>query len=131
MKPDRPGLLAADRNPRISAFAAVRPGAVSRDDAPAERTEGRSRPCGTAPLPVRAERGLPGLLRRDLLSPRAHQRGGPRVAGVGLPRIPFEESPSATDTDRLLGARDPGGLHGDVRRPAALDRLQRRIDLGL
>jgi hypothetical protein len=74
---------------------------------------------------------LPGLLRRDLLSPRAHQRGGPRVAGVALKRIAFKESPSATDTDRLLGDRDHGALHGDVPRPRALDRLQRGIDLGL
>src|SRR5712691_13564350 len=34
----------------------------------------RSRPCGTARLPAQAERGLPGLLHRDLLSPRAHER---------------------------------------------------------
>ena len=40
------------------------------------RRKSRSRPCGSAPRPVQAKRGLPGLLRRDLLSPRAHERGG-------------------------------------------------------
>src|SRR6266446_2686319 len=94
-------------------------------------TEVRSRPCGGTPLPVQAKRGLPGLLHRDLLSPRAHERGGPRVACVALERIAPEEGPSATDTDRLLGDRDYRALHGDVRRPGALDRLQRSIDLGL
>src|SRR5712691_9918764 len=91
-------------------------------------SEVRSRPCGIAPLPVQAKRGLPGLLRRDLLSPRAHQRGGARVTCVTLERIALEEGTSATDTDRLLGDRDHRALHGDVRRPGALDRLQWRID---
>jgi hypothetical protein len=94
-------------------------------------TEVQSRPSGSAPLPVQAKRGLPGLLHCDLLSPRAHERGGPRVACVALERIAPEEGPSATHTDRLLGDRDYRALHGDVRRPGALDRLQRSIDLGL
>ena len=50
---------------------------------------------------------------------------------VALERIAFEEGASATDTDRFLGDRDHCALHGDVRRPGALDRLQRSIDLGL
>src|SRR5580692_2828872 len=90
-----------------------------------------SRPCGGAPLPTQAECCLPGLLRRDLLGPRAHECRGPRVARVALERIAPEKGPSATDTDRLLGDRDDRALHGNVRRPGALDRLQRRIDLGL
>jgi hypothetical protein len=94
-------------------------------------TEVRSRPCGIALLPVQAKRGLPGLLHRDLLSPRAHERSGPRVTCIALERIALKEGPSATDTDRLLGNRDHCALHGDVRRPGALDRLQRSIDLGL
>ena len=75
-------------------------------------TEVRSRPCGSVPLPVQAKRGLSGLLHRDLLSPRAHERGGPRIACVALERIAPEEGPSATDTDRLLGDRDDRALHG-------------------
>src|SRR6516162_9552802 len=94
-------------------------------------TEVRSPPRGSAPLPVQAECRLPGLLRRDLLSPRAHKCRGPRVTGVALERIAPEESPSAADTDRLLGNHDDRALHGDVRRPGALHRLQRSIDLGL
>src|SRR6516225_9450231 len=93
-------------------------------------TELRSRPGGTAPLPVQAKCCLPGLLHRDLLSPRAHECRGPRVACVALERIALEEGPSATDTDRLLSDHDHRALHGDVRRPSALDRLQRSIDLG-
>src|SRR5215472_9530232 len=88
-------------------------------------------PCGTTPRHVQAQRGLPGLLHRDLLSPRAHECGGPRVACVALERIALEEGPSTTNTDRLLGDRDHRALHGDVRRPGALDCLQRSIDLGL
>src|ERR1700730_15615672 len=45
----------------------------------------------------------PGVPHRDLLSPRAHEGCGPRVACVALDRIAPEEGPSATDTDRLLG----------------------------
>src|SRR5712671_3422494 len=90
-----------------------------------------TRPCGTAPLPVQAERYFPGLLRGDLLRPRAHERSGPRVTCIALEGIALKEGPSATDTDRLLGNRDHCALHGDVRRPGALDRLQRSIDLGL
>jgi hypothetical protein len=86
----------------------------------------RSRPCASAPLPVQAKCCLPGLLRRDLLGPRAHECRGPRVARVALERIAPEKGPSATDTDRLLGDRDDRALHGNVRRPGALDRLQRR-----
>src|ERR1700757_760972 len=93
--------------------------------------EVRSLPCGGASLPVQAKCRLPGLLRRELLGPRAHECGGPRVAGVALEWIAPEEGPSATDTDRLLSDRDDRALHGDVRRPGALDRLQWRIDLGL
>src|SRR6266852_4290795 len=89
------------------------------------------RTCTRSSLPVKAKRGLPGLLRRDLLSPRAHQRGGARVACVALERIALEEGPSATDTDRLLGDRDVRALYRDVCRPGALDRLERSIDLGL
>src|SRR5204863_2677340 len=54
-----------------------------------------------------------------------------RVACVALEWIALEEAPSAADTDRLLGDRDDRALHGDVRRPGALDRLERSIDLGL
>jgi hypothetical protein len=54
-----------------------------------------------------------------------------RVACIALKRITPEEGPSATDTDRLLGDRDDRALHGDVRRPGALDRLQWRINPGL
>src|SRR5207244_3359198 len=68
-----------------------------------QSTEVRSRPCGTAPLPVQAERDFPGLLKRKLLGPRTHKRGGPPIACVALERIALEEGPSATDTDRLLG----------------------------
>src|SRR5207237_3194065 len=94
-------------------------------------TEVRSCSCGTAPPPVQAKRGLPGLLHCDLLSPRTHERGSARIACVALERIALEEGPSATDTDRLLGDRDDCALHGDMRRPGALDRLQRSIDYGL
>ena len=83
-----------------------------------------SRPCGSAPLPVQAKRDLPGLPRRDLLSPR-----GPRVACVPLKRIAPHEGPSAGDTDRLLGDCDDRALHSNLRRPGALDRLQRKSDL--
>ena len=96
-----------------------------------QSTEVRSRPCGTARLTVQAERDFPGLLNRKLLGPRTHKRGGPRIACVALEWIALEEGPSATDTDRLLGDRDHCTLHGDVRCPGALDRLQWRIDLGL
>ena len=52
------------------------------------------------------------------------------AARVALERIALEEGPSATNTDSLLGNRDHCALHGDVRRPGALDRFQRGIDLG-
>src|SRR5215472_15567783 len=79
------------------------------------RAESRSSgPSGSVPRPVQAERRLPGLLRSNLLSPRAHERGGPRVACVALERITLEKGPSATDTDRLLGDRDYRALHRDV-----------------
>src|SRR5438874_1779121 len=80
---------------------------------------------------ARAKRGLPGLLHRELLSPGAHQRGGARVACVTLERVALEKGPSATDADRLLGHRDDRALHADMRRPRALHRLRRRIDLRL
>ena len=57
-----------------------------------QATEVRSRPCGSASLPVQAKCCLPGLLRRELLGPRAHQCCGPRVAGVALERIALEEA---------------------------------------
>jgi hypothetical protein len=82
----------------------------------------RSRLCASAPLPVQAKCRLSGLLRRDLLGLRAHECRGPRIARVALKRIAPEKGPSATDTDRLLGDRDDRALHGDVRRPGALDR---------
>src|SRR5882757_4209884 len=84
----------------------------------------RLRSWGTARLTVQAERDFPGLLSRELLSPRSHQRGGPRVACVTLERIALEKAPSATDADRLLGDRDDCALHGDMRCPGALDSLQ-------
>src|SRR6516225_10416410 len=59
--------------------------------------EVRSRLSGSVPLPVLAKCCLPGLLRRELLGPRAHQCGSPRVAGVALKRIAPEEGPSAAD----------------------------------
>src|SRR5262249_13550618 len=71
----------------------------------AQPLEARSRPCGTAP-PVQGKRGLPGLLHGDFLSPRAHERGGPRIARIALERIALEEGTAATDTDCLLGDRD-------------------------
>ena len=101
-----------------------------------QATEVRSRPCGSASLPVQAKCCLPGLLRRELLGPRAHQCCGPRVAGVALKRIAPEEGPSAADADRLLGDRDDHALHGDVRRPGAYGdegaprwAAQRRVNL--
>ena len=84
----------------------------------------RSRPCGTAQLAIQAERSLPSLLHRDFLSPWAHQRGRPGVAGVALERIALQEGPSATDADRLLGDRDHRALHGDVCCPGALGRIR-------
>jgi len=75
--------------------------------------EVRSYPGGSAPLPVQAKCCLPGLLRRNLLSPRAHEGRGPRVAGVALERIAPQEGSSATDTDRRLGDRDYCALHAD------------------
>ena len=73
----------------------------------------RSLACGTAPARVQAKRDLIGLLHRDLLSPRAHERGGPRVACVALERIAPEKGPSATEADSLLGDRDDRAMHGD------------------
>jgi hypothetical protein len=75
-----------------------------------------SRPCASAPLPVQAKCCLPGLLRRELLGPRAHQcrvPRVPRVAGVALERIAPEEGTSVTAMDRLLGDRDDRALHDD------------------
>jgi hypothetical protein len=88
---------------------------IGRKAAPSfsQPTELWSRPGGSAPLPVQTKRGLPGLLCRQLLGPRAHECRGPRVAGVALERIAPEEGASATDTDRLLGDRDCRALHGD------------------
>src|SRR5262249_14260757 len=96
-----------------------------------KRTEAQLRLRGSALLPVQAECCLPGLLCRELLGPRAHECCRPRVAGVALERVAPEEGAPATDPDRLLGDRDDRALHGDVRCPGALDRLRRRIDLGL
>src|SRR6202008_3386335 len=39
------------------------------------------------PVATEAQRGLPRLLRRDLLCPRTHERAGARVARVALQRI--------------------------------------------
>src|SRR6266550_7248769 len=75
------------------------------------RTEWGSGFVASSLRSARAKRGLPGLLHRDLLGPRAHQRGGPSVACVALEGIALEEGPSATDTDRLLGDCDHCALH--------------------
>ena len=82
---------------------------------------------------------MPALMRPNPV--RANLQAGGNVYGtmafeffstcIALERIALKEGPSATDTDRLLGNRDHCALHGDVRRPGALDRLQRSIDLGL
>ena len=91
----------------------------------------QSGPSTTARLPIQAKCGLPGLLRRELLSSWAHQRSGPRVTCVALKRIALQEGLSATNTDRLLGDRDHGTRHGDMHCPGALICLQWRIDHGL
>src|SRR5438045_9686114 len=95
------------------------------------RTEWGSGFAASSLRSARAKRGLPGLLHREFLSPGAHQRGGASVACVTLERVALEKGASATDADRLLGHRDDRALHGDMRRPGALHRLRRRIDLRL
>src|SRR5215471_11365709 len=66
-------------------------GIIGGSAAPLRPTEVRLPSGGRGPLAVQAECCLPGLLRRELLGPRAHQCCGPRVAGVALERIAPEK----------------------------------------
>src|SRR5215475_10554133 len=81
------------------------PGQVQGDRAFAEGAgvSGGGRGGSWSGLPgTEAERALPRLLRRDVLGPGAHQRAGPRVAGVTLERMALEQRSPAADSDGLL-----------------------------